>query len=373
VIRVQLPQEREGKGGPDKSAISQVHANVFPPDVTHDRDMTWMVTCCETWIISIFIPALDQNSDSNNKPLVTMGKLTTKKASENEELLQRAIKAVKRATDPVSVSEASAEFSVNKRTLYRRVAGTHSSAVGGHQDQQRITVAEEKAIGRWYFEQDDRGLPPRLDMVKDMALHLESKRMEADSHPLPRGKNWIRRFLTRNPSLAAKLSTQLERQRAYANDPVLLQDYFAKLGRLIRQNGLRSSQIFNMNEKGFLMGLAAKAKVICRHGRRNPRVTHDGKRELVTVIETISACGSLLAPLIINKGAGHYLGWYRNLTDKERDYQFTYSPKGWTDNQLALKWLIDLFEPQSAIVAGIGAARLLIFDGHGSHITFEFV
>jgi len=185
---------------------------VFPPDVTHDRDMTWMVTCCQTWIINIFIPALDQNSNSNNKPLVTMGKLTTKKASVNEEWLQRAIKAVKRATDPVSVSEASEEFSVNKRTLYQRVAGTHSSAVGGYQDQQRITVAEEKAIGRWCFEQDDREFPPRLDMVKDMALHLESKRMEAGSRPLPLGKNWIRRFLTRNPSLAAKLSTQLERQ-----------------------------------------------------------------------------------------------------------------------------------------------------------------
>jgi len=115
---------------------ADTHHNIFHPDVTHDRDMTWMVTFCETWIISIFIPALDQNSDSNNKPLVTMGKLTTKKASENEERLQRAIKAVKRATDDVSVSEASEEFSVNKCTLYRRVAGTHSSAVGGHQDQQ---------------------------------------------------------------------------------------------------------------------------------------------------------------------------------------------------------------------------------------------
>ena len=75
-------------------------------------------------------------------------------------------------------------------------------------------------------------------MVKDMALHLESKSMQAGSRPLPLGKNWITRFLTRNPSLAPKLTTQLERQRAYVNHPALLQDYFAKLGRLIRQNGL---------------------------------------------------------------------------------------------------------------------------------------
>jgi len=62
--------------------------------------------------------------------------------------------------------------------------------------------------------------------------------MAAYSHQLPYGKNWIKQFLPHNLSLGAKLSTQLERQQVYANDPALLQDYFAKLGRLIRQHGL---------------------------------------------------------------------------------------------------------------------------------------
>lgn len=129
-----------------------------------------------------------------------------------------------------------------------------------------------------------------------------------------------------------------------------------------------------MDEKGFLMGLAAKAKVLCRRGRRNPRVTHDGKRELVTVVETICANGSALTPFIVNKGAGHYLGWYRNLTEKEKDYRFGYSPKGWIDDYLALKWLEDVFDPQSAkIVGDLKLPRLLIFDGHGSHVTYQFV
>jgi hypothetical protein len=69
-----------------------------------------------------------------------------------------------------------------------------------------------------------------------------------------------------------------------------------------------------MDKKGFLMGLASKAKVLCRRGRGNPRVTHDGKCELVTVIETVYASGIPLSPFIINKGAGQYLGWYCNLS-----------------------------------------------------------
>jgi len=72
------------------------------------------------------------------------------------------------------------------------VGVTHLSAPEGHQNQQLITVVEEKAIARWCYEQDDRGLPPQLDMVKDMTLHLESKRMAVGSHPLPLGKNWIK-------------------------------------------------------------------------------------------------------------------------------------------------------------------------------------
>ena len=207
-------------------------------------------------------------------------------------------------------------------------------------------------------------------MVKDMAPHLEKKRLGV--LPPPRGKNWVSRFLKRYPRLALKMSTQLERQRAYANDLEILWDYCAKLGGLIWQYGLEPAHIFNMDEKGFMMGLAAKAKVLCRRGRRNPQVTRDGKQELVTVIETFGADGSVLSPFVINKGAGHYMGWYKNLMEKEKAYRFSYSPKGWTDDQLALEWLQQVFLPETQLKCG-DLPCLLIFAGHGSHITFEFL
>jgi len=81
--------------------------------------MTQMLTGGEIWIISVLTPALDWSGDSNIKPLAIMGKVSSNKASEYEEQVQRVIKAVKRASDPVSVPEASEEFSVNKRSLYR--------------------------------------------------------------------------------------------------------------------------------------------------------------------------------------------------------------------------------------------------------------
>ena len=60
--------------------------------------------------------------------------------------------------------------------------------------------------------------------------------------------------------------------------------------------------------EGFLIGLATKAKVICRRGRRNPRYTYNSSRELITVLEYVSAGEHLLPPIIVTKGAHHYSG-----------------------------------------------------------------
>jgi len=61
------------------------------------------------------------------------------------------------------------------------------------------------------------------------------------------------------------------------------------------------------------------------------KVATDGKRELITVIEYISGDGQVLPPMIIYKGAGHYMGWYQHLDPEVvRDYKFAYTSSGWT-------------------------------------------
>ena len=71
--------------------------------------------------------------------------------------------------------------------------------------------------------------------------------------------------------------------------------------------------MYNMDEKGFMIGKGERYKVICRRGRKNPRLTHDGSREWVTVIEAVSTAGVVLPPMLVNKGEAHYMGWYAAL------------------------------------------------------------
>lgn len=116
---------------------------------------------------------------------------------------------------------------------------------------------------------------------------------------------------------------------------------------------------------------AQNCRVITRRGRRNPRLTQDGERQMVTVIEGVSAGGVVLPRLVINKGKAHLMGWYAHV-DESEPAVFAYSDKGWTDNELGVEYLTKVFEPYTADIAH-GDTHLLILDGHGSHTTPEFI
>lgn len=87
-------------------------------------------------------------------------------------------------------------------------------------------------------------------------------------------------------------------------------DYFHKLKKALKECNFLPENIYDMDEMGFTQGMSDRAKVICRAGRRPPRVTQDGTRGLITVIETVCAAQFMLPPMIIYKGAVHYRGWY---------------------------------------------------------------
>ena len=63
------------------------------------------------------------------------------------------------------------------------------------------------------------------------------------------------------------------------------------------------------------MGRGSKVRVICKRGRKNPKLVQDGSQEFITVIEGVSANGVILPPLVINKGKAHYMGWHTYVSE----------------------------------------------------------
>ena len=115
------------------------------------------------------------------------------------------------------------------------------------------------------------------------------------------------------------------------------------------------------------MGLIATAKVITRaeyYGRRS--VLQPGNREWVTSIECVNSTGFILPPCVIFKSSKYQqYAWFDDLPD---NWRIEISENGWTTDEIGLRWLEKLFIPATTSRTR-GKYRLLVLDGHGSHLT----
>jgi hypothetical protein len=81
---------------------------------------------------------------------------------------------------------------------------------------------------------------------------------------------------------------------------------------LFPKYGIPAENIYNMDEKGIQLGVGQKVKAFVDRDQKEVYSVEDGNRELVTVIETISADGSCLQPSVIYQGKCRDLEWGRN-------------------------------------------------------------
>jgi hypothetical protein len=88
----------------------------------------------------------------------------------------------------------------------------------------------------------------------------------------------------------------------------------------------------------------------------------------VTVVEAISAAGVSTPPMVILTGIRHQRSFYNFLHD---DTIVGNSDTGYTNDVLSIEWLKH-WELHSRKTQ-VGAKRLLVMDGYGSHCTFEFI
>ena len=103
-------------------------------------------------------------------------------------------------------------------------------------------------------------------------------------------------------------------------------------------------------------------------GWQPPRTTHDGTRELITVIEACGAKQGMLSPMVVFMGTAHYKGWYTEVTEETHAY-FAYSPKGYTTDEIGLQWLQN-FDAQTRMeLAGPPLEYRLLFLMDTVHTT----
>ena len=124
--------------------------------------------------------------------------------------------------------------------------------------------------------------------------------------------------------------------------------------------------------KGFNIGVrGTHAYVICDRKEKKALEAQPGRTEWVTIVECICADGGAIQPLIIFKGENFQTGWIPN--DMNTTWNWSCNTKGWTCDKIAKAWIKKVFEPVTRAKVTNGEKRVLICDGHGSHVSADFV
>lgn len=152
-----------------------------------------------------------------------MTRLKGQQLEEREKLIKLAIVHYNASLKPAMRISAET-YGIPWTTLRDRLNGAQNRQEA-HKSRQLLSDHEELTIVRWCERMDDWGFPLRLSLVKEMAAYLVKKREIGRTL----GKHWLDRFLKRNPGIVSKFSARLDRQRALADNPELIKDYFKKV------------------------------------------------------------------------------------------------------------------------------------------------
>ena len=112
----------------------------------------------------------------------------------------------------------------------------------------------------------------------------------------------------------------------------------------IEKYNVTAENIYNWDEKGFLIGFGhAVKRIMTREAYEKGRVKsakQDGSREFISLLATICADGTCLPPALIYQGTSGDLQntWVDKLTEQDEAF-FTSSKTGWSNNEFALNYL----------------------------------
>jgi hypothetical protein len=174
-----------------------------------------------------------------------------------------------------------------------------------------------------------------------------------------------------------KWSTGIDRNCHQADLHEQYDSYFKLLHGKMRKYNVEPRNTYNMDEKSFFVGITICSKRVFSktlwQAKLRTAAIQDGDREWITLLACVCGNGEALPPaLIYDRKAGLQSSWVEDVRVGKHQVFLTNSLSGWTNNNIGLAWLEQLFECFTAAKAR-RQWRLLIVDGHGSHLTREFI
>ena len=299
-------------------------------------------------------------------------------AIQRDKLIDQALLDIK-SKKYKSAYEAEKILGLPKSSVTRRVNGGISRSQA-RQQQQKLSYAQEKVLLKWIKDLTISGYSPGHRLLKEIAEEIRTKRTYDLDDPsldalqlLPQyklGRDWVPRFIQRHPHLAVVIGRRIDSVRMDGATKPVLEAWFNAYQSIVREYKILEENIYNIDESGFSIGTMESTRIIIDSSLRTKHQAHPGRQEWVSMVECICGDGTAIAPFGIFKGKNVLENWIPPKVLNE--WFFSANTKGWTSNLHGLEWLKRVFEPATRTKAR-GQYRLLVCDGHDSHISGSFI
>lgn len=203
------------------------------------------------------------------------------------------------------IAQVARNFDVRYDTLRRRFLGLHQDAHSGHEQQQLLSHVQEQVILEWVKQLSDES-----ELITKQGLRRTIQQLTA-GHIRP-GKNWIRRFLQRHPSIKLGKPSGLDPKHAKCFNQTTVGNYFTLLQNILDELEIPLENVWNMDEKGCERGGGWKQsaeKYFIPRSKRPAYCQKSGNLELVTVFKCVNAVGDSIKPGVIFPGKQFHREW----------------------------------------------------------------
>ena len=176
-----------------------------------------------------------------------------------------------------------------------------------------LTAEEEENIVKFTIEMAQRGFPLSPRRLKEHCEAILQHRLGAGFPERGLGKDWGNRFITRHHErLSMCWSSALDGSRGRAVNPITKEEYFRILKEAREKYDIPDELVYGADETGIQSGIGVTERVIGPAGAKLQHQQRSGTRENITVLPTICADGTSVAPTVIYKGEAFQTKWLQD-------------------------------------------------------------
>ncbi|TAQ86407.1 hypothetical protein B7494_g5258 [Chlorociboria aeruginascens] len=224
-----------------------------------------------------------------------------------------------------NVAATARKFDINRKTLENRWKGKSvpiREAISMHR--QCLTNSQERSLIAFINKLTSYRMPPTTAIVKNLAEEIRGRAV---------GKNWTAQFVHRHQDELKSLYLKgMDQKRIKSEFPKAYELFYQLLFEAIENHNITADNIYNVDEKGFLIGIGSKMRrIMSREAYEQGRCrqsSQDGSREFITLIA---------------------YSWVEQVA-AEDDVFFGSTENGWTNDAYGMIWLqkpldLNCFQP----------------------------